>query len=384
MNFYYTHWYNEFDPMPNAFTKNVSKSYVPENIFTKGEIHNILRLQNIDFNLVKDDSKPFIYHCNFRLDNRKWLQPFQNYVSEDTKSKLINNGMLVFTDDEGYDTSAVEIKEKCVQHGVPIEKVLLITGNQKCVDEQTIPTLFYSKAINDLLIDIKYNLEVQNSVKECLRRKPKKFLCSLSGNPSINKVLLTNELVKQNLIEGNYVTFRKAQASRSGAEYLNSIISPELEKLLPLEDKGWHRTNFSKRSIWTLKPPSHCELSVVLDTGSDGKFNLRDVRHRIFHLSGLPPVLLLKKPFILHASCPKLHLIKSLGFKTFDELWDESYDLELDEKKKAKSVVQLILHIKKNPELISKAKNITEYNYKRFFELDYNKKITDYLYETLY
>jgi hypothetical protein len=67
------------------------------------------------------------------------------------------------------------------------------------------------------------------------------------------------------------------------------------------------------------------------------------------------------KPFVTYASKNYLHYLRNLGFKTFDGIWDESYDnLEgIDRWHQMKKVVQYIIN---NPSVISQTKPIVEYN----------------------
>ena len=111
MNLYYTHWYSSLDPVPNALSHNLrpedKKSYIPERIFTKGDLHFILRLCDRKYKLVKSTEQPFIYQVSFRLSNRRWLQSFDKYVPDHVKEKILKNGLLLFTDTEGSDIACL-------------------------------------------------------------------------------------------------------------------------------------------------------------------------------------------------------------------------------------------------------------------------------------
>ena len=118
------------------------------------------------------------------------------------------------------------------------------------------------------------------------------------------------------------------------------------------------------------------------DNPTDNRFNNRDLDGGA-DMAGIYSCILLKKPFILHGSTPRLKIIKKLGFKTFESIWCECYDLELDEYVKAKKIVDLVLMLRENQNLLEKTKDILEFNYNHFFKLDYNKKIVEYLDNTL-
>ena len=78
--------------------------------------------------------------------------------------------------------------------------------------------------------------------------------------------------------------------------------------------------------------------------------------------------LMFKHPFIILGSWRSLYHLKAMGFKTFSELWDESYDEEHDHSKRLNMIVDLCESIsKKTPEekleLSEKIKPIVEYNF---------------------
>lgn len=76
-----------------------------------------------------------------------------------------------------------------------------------------------------------------------------------------------------------------------------------------------------------------------------------------------------KKPFILVAPPKTLEYIKSQGFKTFDEFWDESYDNECNHGKRLLKIFRVIdtIYNMSNSELLqlqSDIKPIVEHNFK--------------------
>lgn len=389
MNLYYTHWYDKFDPVPNALTHDLrpedKKSYIPERIFTKGDLHFILRLCSRKYNLVNSTENPFIYQVSFRLSKRRWLQPFDGYVPDYVKEKIIKNGLLVFTDGEGSDIADEEIKIKCEEAGIPLNRVVLLTQNIMIPENNIIPTFYYIATINNFLINMKDNVKAKETFFKFKKRKADKFLCFLSGRASVHKILMMNELFKNDLIKDNYVTFREPVPGSNGCEYLQSLIDPELLPHLPLEDHVWRDRDTDSGTgpiIMTLEALSQCKLMLHNDNPTDNRFNNRDLDGGA-DMAGIYSCILSKKPFILHGSTPRLKIIKKLGFKTFESIWSECYDSELDEYVKAKKIVDLVLMLRENQNLLEKTKDILEFNYNHFFKLDYNKKIVEYLDNTL-
>ncbi len=79
----------------------------------------------------------------------------------------------------------------------------------------------------------------------------------------------------------------------------------------------------------------------------------------------------MKQPFIV-VGCPNsLEYLRSYGFKTFHECWDESYDKETDSKIRMDMIINLVETIakmspKKYKEMIKEARWIAMYNRQRF------------------
>ena len=48
------------------------------------------------------------------------------------------------------------------------------------------------------------------------------------------------------------------------------------------------------------------------------------------------------QPFILLGAAGSLQHVKDMGFKTFSEFWDETYDLELDDKQRFNKIMVVI------------------------------------------
>ena len=79
-------------------------------------------------------------------------------------------------------------------------------------------------------------------------------------------------------------------------------------------------------------------------------FNLvleSDVTRDIFFMTEktIKP-LLIGQPFVMYGSCGFLQHLKNLGFSTFGDLWDESYDGEPSWKKRSEMVARLCIRLK--------------------------------------
>ena len=90
------------------------------------------------------------------------------------------------------------------------------------------------------------------------------------------------------------------------------------------------------------------------------------------------------QPFILAATTGSLEYLKSYGFKTFDSLWDESYDQIADGPQRLGAIVNVMKHIKdlspqQQTDLFQQAQHIACYNQQHFFGKEFFRQIIDEL-----
>ena len=77
-------------------------------------------------------------------------------------------------------------------------------------------------------------------------------------------------------------------------------------------------------------------------------------------------------PFVLTAPAHSLEYLKSYGFKTFDSIWDESYDQEENDLVRAKRVVYLLKKIdqqslEQRQKMFEQCMPIIEHNWNHFY-----------------
>jgi len=84
----------------------------------------------------------------------------------------------------------------------------------------------------------------------------------------------------------------------------------------------------------------------------------------------------LGKPFILAGTHGSLEYLRDYGFRTFDEIWSEQYDLETDAESRLKQIVGLMRDIenwdpKTRQERVAQAQIIADHNRKHFFSTEF-------------
>ena len=77
-------------------------------------------------------------------------------------------------------------------------------------------------------------------------------------------------------------------------------------------------------------------------------------------------------PFILVATSGALEYLRSYGFRTFDSVWDESYDLEPDTQRRVARIGQLLQELNeldqpKRQHLYEQAIPIVQHNFNHFY-----------------
>ena len=117
-------------------------------------------------------------------------------------------------------------------------------------------------------------------------------------------------------------------------------------------------------------------IDVVLETIFESQ--------RIFLTEKILRPIACGKPFILAASPGSLEYLRSYGFKTFSNIFDESYDLIVDPRQRLIAIVNLMNHIANlnnsaKQKIIREAHWIAGYNKKYFF----SKKFQNLIYKEL-
>jgi len=96
--------------------------------------------------------------------------------------------------------------------------------------------------------------------------------------------------------------------------------------------------------------------------------------------------MIMSQPFILFANAGSLQYLKRYGFKTFNDLWDESYDDEQDHNKRYMLILNLIRKLCRLPNreflnLLERASDIVDYNRNHFYSSRFDEILNNELIE---
>lgn len=352
--------------------------------------------------------------------------PHFNYLKEILSKKHIdhiNNDMCLFiisdmTECSWYTQSMLKSLElMCKEAGIDHKKILLLTSNV---------LNFKNINIEKSKINVQYWQYWETAVKHLLQQsiiphqnicKPSKYkFLLLNSKPRRHRCYLCYRLwqsdknfLKNFCVSLDKVTIQELQtchdyAARDGfinsINFFNTLNKHEIGKLedflshLPFitaYDNGFIKTELKKRlksrqyvcnfnnntkffSIdhWDTIPETMIyDTDIHIATESLMEIvNTKDYNHLFLTEKTFKPIAL-KAPFILAAQPGALAHLRSNGYKTFHECWNEDYDTIVDPQERLDSIIHTILSIAKKPactydEIIKRAYTIAEYNYNVF------------------
>jgi len=155
----------------------------------------------------------------------------------------------------------------------------------------------------------------------CEREIGKKLFCAnnIIGGGRQHRVRLVSGMAKQNLLDSNMVSFPdRCPYSRESADDLCNSLGVDRIPDLPLViDRIWNHANDSHKIDFGSQV-TKCFCHVVTETVYQGsKLHLTEKTFK--------PIVL-QQPFLMLAPRHSLSYLRSYGFRTFDAIWDESYD----------------------------------------------------------
>jgi hypothetical protein len=171
----------------------------------------------------------------------------------------------------------------------------------------------------------------------------------LTSGERIYRTLLVNELLLNNLLEHGYVSYSKvcpdggdfADNLRKGIENFNlddRFVEMAIQNINLLPEL---RIDFPEQTIpnqsMLLSPMDQLMKSFIfLVTETCFWQTKTHLTEKIFK-----PIVL-RMPFILAGCANNLAYLRSYGFKTFSDFWDESYDSETDPVKRIEAIAKIL------------------------------------------
>ena len=151
--------------------------------------------------------------------------------------------------------------------------------------------------------------------------------------------------------------------------HIRDIAKPEQRAAFATAGLPWNfpgETDHPMHSCWlSLFDESAESLAyLVTETVASGR------RHHLTEKTFKP--ICMQMPFVLVSTVGSLNYLRSYGFKTFDSLWDESYDSEMDDDKRLGMIADLLKQLdsmstQQRQDLYWAAMPIVQHNYNHFY-----------------
>ena len=301
-----------------------------------------------------------------------------------------------YMDDEFLD----HLSEYFTSNRIPLSQVIYLTN---CYNGQIIYKDYCQQKNKTPEIKIEYfpvfridKSNVDQAMEQSLVNKyqpgprQKTFLC-FNRRYNDHRLLLYLSVVKKGLIDQCYYSMDKRQPESNSnfvenCKYLLSrfsnigLTSEDVliaNKLLPLilDNPNFNRHPMEQGT----DPVNHFYNTSLVNIITETYFF-----NKVIHITEktYKPIAFMQ-PFILVGAAGSLQHVKDMGFKTFDDFWDESYDLETDDKTRFLMITSLMESIASwTPEakinFTYAVKDIVEYNVKHLNTMP-NKEIDNFV-----
>jgi hypothetical protein len=188
-------------------------------------------------------------------------------------------------------------------------------------------------------------------------------------------------LVSNNLVEDCKMTINPVDPDidqqYSNYQFANPVWKPcvKIEEFFPTTSaQSWYSADFD------LADYEHTQIEIVLETLFD------DARWHLTEKTLRP--IACGQPFLLACSAGILSYLRSYGFKTFDSVWDETYDHVVDPYQRLEQICHTMKEIanwsqSERQSRLKIANDIADYNKKHFFSLDFWNLVTTELHSNL-
>ena len=168
----------------------------------------------------------------------------------------------------------------------------------------------------------------------------------------------------------DFINEKFLYANTGGGEVFKSHLG-ELDLDINYHPKKMKYDNFSQVKNLALEDNIECLFQLILETRYNSPCGIV-LSEKIFK------GFIYKTPFIIYAQNDVLKLLKEYGFKTFDWLVDESYDREIDDKRRFELVLNETKKLLDTPldelnEKIQKNSDIFEHNFEKIKEFAYSE-----------
>ena len=209
-----------------------------------------------------------------------------------------------------------------------------------------------------------------------LQRKTEKTkdILLLNRTYKAHRVAVVNDLYKDGYLDNSYFSLQEIRDSSEAPELLENYELPILADSEPdtnIGPDGFMQHDSVANYDWILKSKLYVGTESYMSVDSQilqqgyTKYPIRFVSEKVYK------PLAWGMPFIILGNARTLLKIRQLGFKTFDGLIDESYDLEDDPKIRYDMVLNAIKSFIDSPPDSEKLMKICKFNLDLFYDTDF-------------
>lgn len=360
------------------------------------EVANLVTPQWLD----KNQNKPFVFELEM-LHTREWDSNFKfargilenthvpNKVLYAVRQKI--GYFLLTTPMESFleDNMLKHIHNYFTLHNIPMSQIIYLTNSINCkqVYDNFCKRYNITDKINCEYIGTWVNLLVPDCANESLQKpymagiKDKTFL-KFNRRYREQRFIFLLEIFKRGILDDFYISFTKEEPEMhmtflDYATNLRNNINMNLtdDELSMLNDKLPLVLDTPDLSIFPVEK-SLDDTKQFYDESLIHVIAETNFFSDIMHLTEktLKPIMY-KQPFIVAGPRFSLEYMRKLGFKTFNDIWDESYDTIEDNMERMYRVIDLVENISKKTQqekidISNRVKEIVEYN---FNEMKYRK-----------
>jgi len=389
---------NRIPTIADLMTASVDYHFpqIKGDLFQKPHFHSRIADSNIvpTYKLPQDT---FLYELNWNnFHYRDKLHNFHsadglfdnNQITNEVLDRIRNKTayFLVTLFYEGYmdDEFLNHLSDYFTSKGLPLTQIIYMTNcyngqevyEDYCKRNHKLPEMQMEYFPVFRIDKCDVQLAIKESIKSTYQPGPRKktFLC-FNRRYNDHRLMLYLATVQRGLIDQCYYSMDKTQpeSNRSFVENCKYLISrfPDMgldstdvltaDKLLPLI---LDNPNFSNYPMETsVDPVKHLYDNSLVNIVTETYFfsNIIHITEKTYK-----PIAFMQ-PFILLGAAGSLQHVKDMGFKTFGVFWDETYDLELDNKQRFNKIMLVIESIAKwteeqRIEFTVKVKDIVDYN----------------------
>lgn len=338
----------------------------------------------------------FLYELNFNnYHYRDLLRAFHysdglldhNSISENVMKRIKNKtaflAVTLLYEGHMQDHFLSAMTDYFTVKGIPLTQVLYINN---CFNGQTIYENFCKRRNIQPEMKIEY-LPVFRVDKTDIsgilahdqgysqKPKEKRFLC-FNRRYNEHRVLFYTMMSKLGLLDKFYMSMSEIQPENSRTFEENARYFSSNRPFLGITEDDIHQ--------------ARSPLPLTLDSKNFNSYPMEDTPRAVFHLYNNSYINIInetyffndiihltektykpiafRQPFIMIAAPGSLKHVQDMGFKTFGEFWDESYDSESDHNKRFEMIIEIVKDIAswddaKMVEFSNRVKSILDYNF---------------------